>query len=478
MNQSPLSATESVESQDEEETIRSKRRVWSQSGAVMSQAGRIALALAPSFLNPRNKEDEQSVSRMETAYLDGIRGIGAVLVFIQHFTTPFLPAIVGDKSRELHSWSMFQYPILRLFYSGGSFSVALFFVLSGFALSRKPMVLKKNFGTELGLIEKEIGSAIFRRGIRLFLPAISVVIIMMMGACFGAYEDMVPGLPADRFDLRAPKHLPSPIDQILDASNFVLSQLLYPSQWLHHVPVTAGGMYGFHLWTISVEFWASQLLFLGLIALIRCKRSTRAATMSLLVFYALWCFRWEIALFLMGAIICDFDHSKILQPLKPTVYTRAILGPMSWICFLLGLWVGSMPDFNGEVTPGFRFLWSTMPWEPFWHSLGAVLVIWSITRSRAIQSVFGLQVVQYFGKISFSVYLVHVPILSSFGWWSVQSLLAATNPHSQMAHQALIWMSGILYLAFVIWIADIFWRFIDRPSIQLARCLQRRFQSD
>lgn len=453
-----------------------KYQIPNRFGAIRSQARRVALALLPSPLNPWTKKDEESLERIETAYLDGIRGVGAFMVFIQHFAAPFQPAIVGDRNRKFHSWSVFQYPIIRLFYSGGSFAVALFFVLSGFALSRRTLLLKMRNGTQNSLIESKVGSAIFRRGIRLFLPATSIVFLIMIGACFGAYEETVPGLPVDRYDFRSPNRLSSTLDQFSDAFNFVLSQLIYPSQWLHRVIGITTGVYGFHLWTISVEFWASQLLFLCLLASIRYDRPLRAAIMSLLTCYSLWCFRWEIALFLVGAIMCDFDLSKSQQSSKPTVLERAVFRPIPCVCCFFGLWVGSMPDFNGDVTPGFRFLWSAIPWEPLWHSLGATLVIWSITRSWTLQTAFNLRAVQYLGKISFSVYLVHVPIVSSFGWWSVHSLLITIDPGSQAAYQALMWTSGVLYLAVVIWVADIFWRFVDGPSIRLAKRLEERLQ--
>lgn len=469
---------ESIDLEGTEEATRLNHRISNRFTAIKSRAGRVALALLPSPLNQWKSRDRESASRGKTAYLDGIRGIGALMVFIQHFVAPFQPAIVGDRSREINSWFAFQYPVIRLFYSGGSFAVALFFVLSGFALSRKPLVLKKTVDTDYGLIESEISSEIFRRGIRLFLPAISIVLVMTMGACIGAYEEMVPGLPVDRFDLRSPKRLSSILDQISDASYFVLSQLFYPSQWLHRVVGIATGTYGFHLWTISIEFWASQLLFLCLLASIRYGKLVRVTIMSLLACYSIWCFRWEIALFLIGAMICDFDLSESQKSSKPILAERAILQIVPWLCCFFGLWIGSMPDFNGEVTPGFRFLWAIVPWEPLWHSIGAVLVIWSITRSQVLQVAFNLQVVQYLGKISFSMYLVHVPIVSSFGWWSVYSLLTVIDPQSQAAYQALVWTSGVVYLAFVIWIADIFWRFVDGPSIRLAKYWETRLQGD
>lgn len=231
---------------------------------------------------------------------------------------------------------------------------------------------------------------------------------MTVGACFGAYNQAVPGLPSDRFDLRSPNRLPLILDQFLDAFCFVLSQIFYPVQWYNHVPGVAIETYGFHLWTISIEFWASQMLFLSLLTCIRHESLYRRVGVSILISFAIWCLRCQMALFLMGALVCDLELSKPLLPSRPSIIVRAVREYVPWKSCFFGLWVGSMPDFNGEVTPGFRFFWFVAPFEPLWHSLGAVLLVWSVTRSYDLQAFFEFEVFQYFGRISFSVYLMHL----------------------------------------------------------------------
>jgi peptidoglycan/LPS O-acetylase OafA/YrhL len=86
----------------------------------------------------------------------------------------------------------FALPFFRLILHGGFLAVAIFFVLSGYVCSIKPLKLARVGKPEEA--RKVIGSSAFRRVIRLALPAMLATSISWWLAQVGAY-DMAHNLP-------------------------------------------------------------------------------------------------------------------------------------------------------------------------------------------------------------------------------------------------------------------------------------------
>ncbi|KAK5955406.1 hypothetical protein OHC33_003044 [Knufia fluminis] len=227
-----------------------------------------------------------SASRETTAFLDGMRGIAAFCVVVEHFAIPFQPTMFHGFQGVEHSHFL-QLPIIRLCYNGSSM-VCIFFVISGFALSVKPvrMIGEKDWDS----FYREMESAIFRRGIRLFIPVVVVSFTMMLAAHTGLADVQsdvkYEGSPAihSAFWLRQPVSIPGFWHQLKDWLRFILSMVLIPGTWRgtgrgYEYVELKQSQYGTQFWTIPVEYWSSILLFAALIGTARAHTISRWATL-------------------------------------------------------------------------------------------------------------------------------------------------------------------------------------------------------
>jgi hypothetical protein len=146
---------------------------------------RFLVFLVPSFLQGRHAREQIRPAKLSpTAYLDGMRGLAALFVFFCHY---FYQAFVIAESWGCGdtNYQILKLPFLRLWYQGPA-AVCVFFVISGYALSYRPMKLIRS--RSYSDLATTMSSLIFRRGIRLYLPtAISTLMIICL-LRIGAYE--------------------------------------------------------------------------------------------------------------------------------------------------------------------------------------------------------------------------------------------------------------------------------------------------
>jgi len=116
------------------------------------------------------------------SYLDGIRGFAAFLVYWQHHQLWPLRSVPANRIFENGFGFEDRYyfaalPGIRTFFTGGHFAVAVFFIISGYVLSAKPLTLiHAGKFEELG---NNLSSALFRRWARLHVPVILVTFVYM-----------------------------------------------------------------------------------------------------------------------------------------------------------------------------------------------------------------------------------------------------------------------------------------------------------
>lgn len=146
---------------------------------------RLLWLFVPSFLQGQHHCKWARTEKLHpTAYLDGMRGLGALAVFFCHYSYQcfFIAESYGYGDKN---WSWLKLPILRLFYQGQP-AVCIFFVISGYVLSYRPLKLMRS--RKPVEIFEALSSLVFRRAFRLFLPAVVSSFIVLCLVRLGAYD--------------------------------------------------------------------------------------------------------------------------------------------------------------------------------------------------------------------------------------------------------------------------------------------------
>ncbi|KAL9087665.1 MAG: hypothetical protein Q9165_006589 [Trypethelium subeluteriae] len=457
-------------------------------GAVLSLSSirlftyRTCFALLPSFVQKRITGEITKPERLHpSSHLDGIRGLAAFFVFLCHLSyNCFIITYgfgLGDEGDNYH---LLQLPIIRLFYSGPPM-VSLFFVISGYALSLKP--LKQMRGHQWDGLMQTMSSSIFRRGLRLYLPTtISTFLILLMIRA-GLYEATRP-FAQDHDMLRNVLEL-HPSRYLTFTEQFwdwiwTIHNFIFVWSW----DVYAGStFYDVHLWTIPTEFRSSMFLFACLVGCARCKSYLRLAILSGLAYFVFRNDRWELFLFLSGAILAELDlirASRMMARGEKEIHMTPLKRSFWITVAIVALYLMSQPDEFGEETPGYIYLsqliplWFSTPYR-YWQSLGSVLFLWAVNNAPFLQQPFNSGPIQYLGKVSYALYVMHGPVIHIIGYTIEPMVWSFTGSDTELEYKIGFMLSTVLIVPFLLWAADLFWRAFDIPSVKFAKWLESQF---
>lgn len=410
--------------------------------------------LMPSFVSQHfGHSTIKQAKPSETSYLNGLRGIAAVVVVLQHITELFYPenhGCYGDGGEGLEPDHYIQLPFLKLILMG-SFSVTLFFVISGFALTYGPL-RKIHAGNPEAAIAS-MPSSIFRRPIRLFLPILPLYMFSWILIQVWFVWDIGSGGPGAKQD------------------NFFIEMWVGFKHWL--LIDTSPYVIAYYFpqgWTLHDEHMGSLLVFLCCLAFARTKTAVRMLGTSIVAIWHFYVDQWTSFLFLGGMLLADLRLATADKPILK-VQHQPVKKIVMIVLLVIGLFFGSWP-YTGDVTQcvGFRhFAHITMPGMMqmrFWHSLAAVVTLFALEGLPGAQRVFNSPVILYLGEISYSLYLVHWIVGFSWGEAIASAVLNAGHDRfwACMASLAVTLTTGI-------WLADIFWRYSDMQSVKAARWL-------
>jgi peptidoglycan/LPS O-acetylase OafA/YrhL len=445
----------------------------------------LVIALLPTFLYNRFNPHPQAAKKIHsTAWLDGVRGYAALFVFFFHYCYAYHTQVdygYGFDPESGSNWNVVQLPIIRLFYSGPAM-VSIFFIVSGYSLSIKPLKLLRGRSWD-GLLGALCSSA-FRRYIRLFFPTFASTLIVLVMVRMGLYESTQfyafngpPGVKEQH-----PAMWPSLWEQLqhwYDATE--------QANWLFTFE-HGGNVYDIHLWTIPIEYRCSLVLFLTILMLAKARTAVRITGLAFVIFYTLISDLWEISLFLMGLVIAEIN---LIQSRPPLSAADSLLNPDSektlrfrsiWgIQFFISLYILSAPALEPESTPGYT--WTIYLAPPSMNienlfrinqAIGASLFIWTVSNARFLSKIFSTRFAQYLGKISYSLYLVHGPICHTLGYTIVPKMLEYAGEETGLQYETGFFLASLIVIPVVFWAADLFERIVDMPCVEFSKWFEQK----
>lgn len=370
-----------------------------------------------------NEKDKLETRRIN--YLDGLRGFAALVVLVGHSWLVFSEPLSKFRWND----GVVALPAMLLKFVGlvanSNSAVCMFFLLSGYVMVDFAQSTSLSFPAQ-----------IVRRYARLALP---ILITSTLAYLLLRFELLRNSESARIFGSWAGlwyQFAPSAPSMVYEAiiGTFAMGSNAYNP----------------NLWTMRPELMGS--FYVLLIAAIG--GSLRWRTALYICFSAYYIFDY-LPLFAAGAMLRD--HDLLVRRLSE--FRRISIA----IC-AIGLYLCTMPDLL--VSPWQRYIYP-LPQFSYdngrnWHSIGATLLLIGVLSSPIVQRPLASSLGRALGRISFTLYLIHVPVLCSLGAW----LIVLLSPYGNTTAAAIGLLISFVSCLGIAWMLR---PIVDGSAIQLSR---------
>ncbi len=380
---------------------------------------------------------EAASSRPRVAYLDGLRGLAALLVVFFHTTSAFVPAIVFGGERGGAAHVLYATPILNLWLQG-NFMVCVFYVLSGFALAYAT-IARGGWRSAL--------SGSIRRYPRLAIPTVTATTIAGVMLTFSLF-------PVRRA-------------AALSQSTWLGGLWQFDPSIKAAVREGAIGVFGSHgsaydapLWTMHNELRGSILVFaLLLFAPRRWLRVVAYVALALLTYHS------YLLGFVAGMAICEATLAFHATGRTITRVHLAWIVPVGVIGLVLGSHPtpsATLPEFYNHLLPHI-YGSGAFAQQIGTNVLGAVLVLIAVVALVPVQRVLETRPMRFLGRISFALYLLHFLVMGSLG---AETLIVL---HGPLPYGLAALVAAVVIIGVSIGAAWAFTLWVDEPAVSLLK---------
>lgn len=371
-------------------------------------------------------------------YLDGLRGVAACMVFFAHLMIALLPAVVTFNRGEAHVYWLEKglgLSALGWLWSG-EFAVCIFFVLSGYVLSEFCSKTRISFPAQ-----------VVRRYFRLALPMLMTSFLAYLLMKIGAYKNLDAAVQVTKSGWLSMWY-----------RGFEPSLFKMAKEALYGAFVEGRAHYNSNLWTMKIELIGSVVVFFAF-AVFR--------NVWIRAIFFLW-YAWDnhnyfYALFAMGALIYDFED------VVREGFFRAV--PDGWLRerialfgFFFAIYLGSYPHIQPGMVASWHFFLPSGIYTMGWHMIASVILVGSLLMSSNAQRWLGSAFGQYLGRLSFVLYLVHLPIICSVTAWSAYLLRGLPYGLNLM-------ITVPISIATVVGVSHLLYRYVDIRTTSFSRAV-------
>jgi peptidoglycan/LPS O-acetylase OafA/YrhL len=327
--------------------------------------------------------------------MESIRGLAAVQVLLLHVFDAFWPDLVSENVTGGFGWYVHLSPLYFL-YDGHS-AVFIFFVLSGYVLSR-------SFESHLDYP----AALIVARALRLGLPALAAVLMSAaLIAIFGRPNVEAGTISGSVWfshghftEMSVLSILRDGIGNVLFLGYREFSSTALLSPWQQPIDQA----FVPPLWTLSIEFYGSLIVLL----LCRCARWTRTLWWLAVILAAMLTIRGVYVCFVVGHLLANCHRAERPAPQSPVLPIMAVA---------LGVFLCVRPN-------AWQFEWLRALYdEPMFGLLpgqsavrqqkafGAICLLTGLIQLQWARSALSCPWLVRLSRLSFPIYLVHWPIL-------------------------------------------------------------------
>ena len=365
------------------------------------------------------------MKQTQLEYINGLKGIGAGIVYLCHFVFAFYYGMYSLEAADCHlpgnlDILIGQSPLNTLF--SGNFAVRLFLVMSGYVLC---------LGYFKTRDKKRLVTSACKRYIRLLPPIlvsnVLICLLMLLGAFRNVTVSELTGSPWLAGFNRCEANF---LDAVLEA---VFGCFFVGTNQFNGV-----------LWTIPFLFLGALLVY-GVAWLMGDKkwRYVVYAVIGVAVLLT------DYAGIFFGFVLCDVTHTqdKLVNWVKKQKW-------LLWIVFALGLYLSSYPSAGTHLDGTIYGIIPIVMVVPF-HLMGALLLVAAVVCLEPLQKIFGWKPFVKLGNISYSLYLVHFPVIATLGCVLFEVL------YGKMSYHLAVLLVFVVTTAAVLGISVLFRKYIE-----------------
>jgi peptidoglycan/LPS O-acetylase OafA/YrhL len=366
-------------------------------------------------------------------------------VVLHHFLLAFYPIMVAGPGGIQHSRfedNIHGTPFALLY--AGTFAVAIFFVLSGFVLTIGFFQTKKD------TIIKKLAS---KRYLRLMLPALAVTML-----CF-----LLIKLGFPQYITEAAKITGSGwLEGMSWNPDSTFLQALYSGT----IGIFIEGRSPFDnvMWTMLTEFAGSFIVF----AFVLLFGTSKYRWMSYIV-VSIFTFNTWFLPFILGMGLADLYASGRLDAFRKK---RWVVGSL-----LAAIAFGSFPAIGTDTTiynavsqqlfTGFKIDYNIL-----YLTLGATSLIFAVLIGKRLTQWLEKPRISKLGKYTFSLYLIHLPVLYTVGVLVFLALISHFTYNIAVIITVLICVPSVMIATLL------FERYVDAPAVRFSGAIANIFEND
>lgn len=364
---------------------------------------------------------------------DGLKGIACISVCIHHFLLMFLPATYFGIGVIQHTQYSFEYgasqsPLAVII--NGNFAVTLYLMITGYLVYYKcSKINKKDLWNQLPIL-------VIKRYLRIVLPVfiISIIVLIVMKLSYFDNKKVI--------EMTNSPWATMMYNEVLGLKDAIVTSFI-------KVPFLGNDQFSTAFWMLKYTVLGS---FFAMLLAYSKKIFNKYMSIILLMVCVILSFS-ETYYFIiaLGVLLADISDMKITMGIKRKIVAIFFV--------LIGLFLGGYPTY-GDPTNIYNFLdveyyGAFLP--VIYHSVGAFLLIWGVSKIEIVNKFCRCSIIKFLSKISFSVYLVHIPILFSIS----PKLFSYYYKITQFRYTLATGITLLMTMLIVIFVATIFHYLIE-----------------